>query len=166
MDGLLGIPNRRRFDEYLQQEWRRARRYGTPLSVIMIDIDYFKLYNDHYGHQAGDDCLKKVADVLKRGLRRPADMVARYGGEEFVCVLPDTSLNGAEVVAKEVRRVLFEEAIPHVASQVAGQVTLSMGIAAVIPTDESSAEALLSQADGYLYLAKSGGRDRYVSKSN
>ncbi|WP_176961812.1 diguanylate cyclase [Mariprofundus sp. NF] len=163
MDGLLQIPNRRRFDEYLEQEWRRAERYKTPISLFMIDIDHFKLYNDHYGHQAGDDCLIKVANVIRKSLQRPTDMVARYGGEEFVCILPDTALEGSIPIARKIMNHLLEEKILHAASPVSGQVTLSLGIATAHPGGEESSDQLIALADKHLYQAKESGRNRIVS---
>lgn len=162
LDGLTGIPNRRRFDEYLSQEWRRALRSNMPLSMIMIDIDHFKLYNDHYGHQAGDSCLKTVASLVEKTLHRPADTVARYGGEEFACILPDTSLRGAILVAQAIRNAIAEAAIEHLFSPVAPHLTISMGISTLHPTLESDSGDLIALADQRLYRAKSLGRNRYI----
>ena len=165
VDALLGIPNRRSFEDFLAQEWRRGKRHSFPLSVIMLDIDHFKLYNDHYGHQAGDECLVRVATVIRDSLRRPTDMVGRYGGEEFICILPETPRHGAILLAKKIREKLAAEAIPHAASLTSDQVTLSMGIASTVPTGEGTVEALVEVADQYLYQAKSSGRDRFVSEN-
>jgi len=163
MDGLLHIPNRRHFNEYLEQEWRRALRYKTPISLFMIDIDYFKLFNDNYGHQAGDDCLVKIAKLIHQSLRRPTDMAARYGGEEFVCILPDTALEGAIPVAKAMMRHVLEEQIMHATSPVSDQVTLSIGIATALPGSMDSSTELIAQADQLLYEGKASGRNRTVT---
>ncbi|MCK9373305.1 MAG: diguanylate cyclase [Sulfuricurvum sp.] len=159
-DGLTGIPNRRRFDEYLQQEWRRAAREDVALVLIMIDIDFFKLYNDRYGHLAGDECLKKFAAILKNCLRRPADMVARYGGEEFVSLLPDSTLQGALTIAECFHEMLRNEAIEHQDSTISDRVTVSTGIAIAYPTHESDPTILIDMADKNLYRAKERGRNR------
>jgi len=160
MDGLTGIANRRRLDERLAQEWLRGRRNQSPLSVCMMDIDFFKPFNDRYGHAAGDNCLRRVALALASTVRRPPDFVARYGGEEFVCVLPDTDVNGAAVLADRLRDSVAALGIPHAASTVAGHVTISGGVAAVIPADDSSPAQLLEAADKLLYQAKKAGRNR------
>lgn len=162
LDGLLGIPNRRSFDEYLDKEWKQAKRDKKPVSLIMIDIDHFKLYNDHYGHQQGDQCLIQVAKIITKSIRRPSDFEARYGGEEFVCVLPDTTAEGAEEVAEAIRKNTLEENIPHGASPVAAYVTLSIGVSTLIPSSKTSQDELISLADQALYQAKSEGRDRVV----
>ncbi len=162
LDGLTHVANRRKLDEYLQQEWRRLLRDRAPLGVIMADIDYFKAYNDIYGHQMGDDCLKRVAKVLQDNLKRPADLVARYGGEEFVVILPKTSLKGAERVAEKMRRLIRYQAIPHQGSDLDARITLSLGVAVAVPTATVSPETLIHHADNALYQAKHGGRDRVV----
>jgi len=159
LDGLTQVANRRRFDQYLHDEWRRMRRDHTPLALIMIDIDYFKAYNDHYGHQAGDDCLRQVAIVLTRAVKRPADLVARYGGEEFAVVLPNTDRDGAEQVAFNIQQQLRRCRIPHAASAIGPYVTVSQGVAARCPEPKDEAEDLLRQADGALYQAKHEGRN-------
>jgi len=163
VDGLTGIANRRRLDERLTQEWLRGRRNQSPLSVCMVDIDYFKLFNDHYGHAAGDDCLRRVALALASALRRPVDFVARYGGEEFVCVLPDTDADGAALLADKLRDSVAALGIPHAASSVAGHVTISGGVATVVPVGDSSPAQLLEAADRLLYQAKKAGRNRIVT---
>lgn len=160
LDGLTGIPNRRRFDEVLKIEWLRAQREGTPLSLIMLDIDHFKLYNDNYGHIEGDDCLKKVAGCLAGGMSRPADFVARYGGEEFAVVLPMTDMQGAVKVASTLLRRMAEMRIPHAHSPVADRVTISLGVATMLPDRHGAPVRLIEAADKCLYTAKQAGRDR------
>jgi diguanylate cyclase (GGDEF)-like protein len=158
-DALTGVANRRRFDEVLGQEWERARREQAPLALLFIDIDFFKGYNDHYGHQAGDDCLRAVAFVMVDTGRRPTDLVARYGGEEFVLLLPNTDSRGALETAERIRVFLAQAAIPHALSP-QGRVTASIGVAVRVPAGPDGASALVSEADAALYLAKAGGRDR------
>ncbi|HEY9674612.1 MAG TPA: diguanylate cyclase [Waterburya sp.] len=162
VDGLTQVANRRRFDEYLNLEWRRLGRERRPLSLILCDIDYFKLYNDTYGHLSGDLCLQQVASVLRQVLRRPADLVARYGGEEFAMILPNTDLTEASRVAETIRQSLQRLAIPHTQSPMSQCVTLSLGVACSIPTSDSSPQALIAAADEVLYQAKAEGRDRVV----
>jgi diguanylate cyclase (GGDEF)-like protein len=162
LDGLTGIPNRRRMDEYLADEFKRAARSGAPLSVIMADIDYFKQYNDTCGHQQGDFCLQRVASAIKSILRRPADLIARYGGEEFVLILPDTAIDGAVTLAEEIRMHIESLNIPHKTSKVTGHVTLSMGVSGALPNTNASEKSLLAQADTALYQAKTNGRNRVV----
>ena len=162
LDGLLGIPNRRHLDEYLEQQLRASDRQASFLSVIMIDVDHFKLYNDKYGHQKGDWCLKQVAKTIQGALKRPMDMIGRYGGEEFCCILPNTSKEGAMEVAQRIRERLALEAIPHEASPVAPYVTVSMGIATRSPGSGLTARELISMADHCLYEAKAIGRDCIV----
>lgn len=159
VDGLTGISNRRQFDEFLQREWSRGIRAAAPLSILMCDVDFFKQYNDLYGHQAGDDCLRTVAQTLKGVARRPADMAARYGGEEFVVILPDTDLEGALRVGEELRQSVEKLAIPHGGSSM-GRVTVSIGLACAVPSREiGGAEKLLGEADAGLYRAKHAGRN-------
>lgn len=158
IDGLTGLHNRRHFDERLAAEWARSVRSGTALSVVMLDVDFFKHYNDHYGHQAGDDCLRRVANSLLEGLKRPADLLARYGGEEFVCLLPDTDLAGAMSVAEQIGQRVFAQQIEHAGSSVSPVVTVSLGVCTKPSFNTSSAAALLQGADAQLYLAKSRGR--------
>lgn len=160
IDGLTGIANRRYFDQYLEREWRRGVRSSTPFSLVMCDIDYFKAYNDTYGHQGGDDCLKKVAATIKSTLKRPGDLVARYGGEEFVIVMPETNVNGAAVLAESLRAGVEALGIAHANSQVNKCVTISLGVATIVPSLDSSPEELLSSADKALYRAKKEGRNR------
>lgn len=158
-DGLTGIPNRRLFDEYIDREWRRARRNSTSLALMMCDVDHFKLFNDTYGHQAGDDCLRQVAGAIQKTMERGADIVARYGGEEFAVVLPETQIGGALFLAEKIRHAIHELHIPHSASA-SGQTSLSIGIAAMVPGENNQPEELIHAADQALYQAKYNGRDR------
>ncbi len=160
IDGLTGICNRRYFDEHLKIEWGRAVRLGTPLSVALVDVDLFKRYNDHYGHQAGDECLRRVAAALKVSLRRPTDMAARYGGEEFALLMPDTDADGALHLAGQIRHALSEAHIDHADSSVGPLLTISVGVCTWVPGVVSGADTLLKAADAQLYLAKSLGRDQ------
>lgn len=160
LDGLTGIPNRRKFDDYLEMEWKRAVRGSYPVSIIMIDIDYFKLFNDNYGHSAGDDCLKTVAQSLNMASRRPADFIARYGGEEFVGILPNTFIEKAAEFAQRLRLSVEELHIPHKFSLVSDKITVSLGCAATIPTVKKSYDLLIKNADKALYEAKSKGRNQ------
>ena len=159
MDGLTNIANRRRFDEVLSVEWSRAARDGMPLSLIIADIDFFKNYNDTYGHQAGDNCLRQVANVLDNTLKRPGDFVARYGGEEFAAVLPNTDAEGAAAVAEELRIKTESLMIPHASSKINPYVTISLGVACMVPKWDSDAHVLLGEADKVLYRAKNEGRN-------
>ncbi|MDR4509434.1 MAG: diguanylate cyclase [Candidatus Brocadiaceae bacterium] len=160
LDGLTGISNRRHFDEVLDKEWRRAFRNGNFLSVILMDIDFFKSYNDNYGHQAGDDCLTQIAGVIHGMVRRPGDLVARYGGEEFVIILPETALENASKFADTIRSAVESRNIPHVHSSVSRFVTCSLGVAAILPGGDVSPQQLIAAADKALYQAKEGGRNR------
>ncbi|MEZ2228171.1 MAG: diguanylate cyclase [Microcoleus sp.] len=162
VDGLTQIANRRCFDKTLQSEWLRMARNQEPLALILLDIDFFKLYNDHYGHQGGDECLKKVAEILERNAHRGGDLSARYGGEEFAVILSQTDAKGAMRVAESIRNDLKIEAIPHQLSKVSQFVTASMGIASVVPSAELSVEWLIGEADRSLYQAKLEGRDRVI----
>jgi len=159
-DGLTNIANRRRLDEFLKQEWNRGRRIHSNLSLIFIDIDFFKKYNDHYGHQAGDDCLVQVASILEKSLGRSTDFVARYGGEEFVAVLPDTAMESSLAIAEQMRKNIEQANMPHASSDVASQVTLSLGVVATVPTDGITPDDLVKAADTALYEAKEGGRNQ------
>ncbi|WP_031361990.1 diguanylate cyclase domain-containing protein [Caballeronia sordidicola] len=160
LDGLTGVANRRKFDEDLQTDWRQCLRETAPLSLILIDIDYFKLYNDRYGHQAGDTCLKLVARALVETLRRPYDKLARYGGEEFACLLPKTELAGASAMAERMRTRVSELNVEHLGSDVAQVVTISLGVASMVPTPSVTPELLLKASDQQLYEAKRTGRAR------
>ncbi len=160
LDGLTGIPNRRYFDQIIQKEWNRCRRNIKPLSVIFIDIDFFKVYNDTYGHQSGDDCLKTVAGLLQKVTRRSGDTVFRYGGEEFIAVLPETAYKNALMLAEKMCRKVEAAGIAHAKSPVSDFVTVSLGVAATLPTGEVSYESLISAADKALYDAKKEGRNR------
>jgi diguanylate cyclase (GGDEF)-like protein/PAS domain S-box-containing protein len=162
-DGLTGIANRRWFDEFFEHEWRRCMREQHPLSLVLMDIDFFKEFNDHYGHLEGDDCLRRVADALVSVVRRSGDLVARYGGEEFTCVLPNTDAKGAETVAYKVREKMDEIGIPHRFSTAADHVTLSFGVAALIPQKDQVPSDLLQLADDFLYSAKQNGRNQVQS---
>jgi diguanylate cyclase (GGDEF)-like protein len=157
-DGLTGIANRRMFDVSLAREWRRCMRLNKPLSVVMLDVDYFKKYNDRYGHQEGDDCLVAVAQEVARSAPRPGDLAARYGGEEFVMILADTDENGANWVAERIRQHVAGLNLPHKDSS-DGHVTVSCGISSVIPTQELAVEMLVKSADNALYLSKNQGRN-------
>lgn len=160
IDGLTGVHNRRHFDERLVTELGRAARLNTPLSVVLLDVDFFKRFNDRYGHQAGDDCLRRVAGALKAGLRRPTDLLARYGGEEFVCLLPDTDLDGAMKVAQELLAHVVALQIPHEDSTVLPWVSISLGVCSYQGERQISAAELLKAADAQLYEAKGQGRNR------
>lgn len=160
LDALTKVANRRRFDEFFQREWRRMMREQAPLSLILCDVDFFKAYNDTYGHQAGDDCLQLVAAAICEAVKRPGDLVARYGGEEFAVILPRTDAIGAVVVAEEIRTKVARLQIAHNSSTVKNFVTLSLGVACTIPSSDSSCEQLLERADKALYEAKAGGRNR------
>lgn len=158
-DGLTGIANRRSFNQALEREWLRAMRQQTPLSALLIDIDYFKQYNDHYGHQAGDECLKNIASSLSLAVLRPTDMVARYGGEEFVLLLPETDRHGALTIAERLQQVVTRLAIPHAMSP-REQVSMSIGACTLIPQRDQPSQRLIACADRALYRAKAAGRSR------
>jgi diguanylate cyclase (GGDEF)-like protein len=162
LDGLTSIANRRYFDLVLNNEWQRLAREQKSLSLILSDIDYFKNYNDTFGHQEGDRCLQQVAKILKQAVRRPADLVARYGGEEFAVILPNTNSQGALFVANIIRQALKRSKLPHPQSQVSAYVTLSIGTATIIPQSDRNESVLIKMADNALYLAKQQGRDRIV----
>lgn len=159
-DGLTGLANRRRLDEHLEREARRCARDGAPLSVAMIDVDYFKAYNDRYGHLAGDECLKKVAAAIAAQLRRPADLAARFGGEEFVAVLPGADAAGAAAIARAAAEAVRALAVEHRSGGPRGIVTVSCGVACAMPAVDGGGPALVAAADAALYEAKRGGRDR------
>jgi two-component system, cell cycle response regulator len=165
LDGLTQVANRRRFDDYLAQEWKRSLREEQYLSLILCDVDYFKAYNDSYGHLAGDECLQKVAQTMSENVKRPADLVARYGGEEFVVVLPNTPAKGAHQVAATLKHQLEELQLPHAQSLVKPYVTMSLGVASVIPRSNLSLEDLIACADVALYEAKRQGRNKIIVQS-
>jgi diguanylate cyclase (GGDEF)-like protein len=160
LDGLSGVYNRRYFDLHLGFEWARSTRSSFPLSAIMIDVDHFKLFNDRYGHQSGDDCLRQIAVALKVCLKRPGDLVARYGGEEFACILPDTPFDDAMCLANDLERKVRALAIPHESSSVAEVITVSVGVATRTVDSADDAAALVGLADSQLYNAKQSGRGR------
>ncbi len=159
-DGLTNIANRRYFDELIHKEWQRALRKASPIALIMVDIDYFKLFNDSYGHQSGDECLKKVAMALNVEMKRSGDFVARYGGEEFAVVLPDTELAGALAIAENMSRNVANLQIEHADSDVSDHVTISLGVTSVIPVQNLDVGCLVQQADKALYAAKEQGRNQ------
>lgn len=161
-DGLTGIANRRKLDEYMDIEWRRAIRYELPISVIMIDIDYFKPYNDTYGHLQGDICLKAVASIIQKSLIRPGDLCARYGGEEFIVLLPDTDEKGSLHIANKINCNLANEKIKHCKSDINTFVTVSMGLDSIVPTSKNTSSQLISKADQALYQAKREGRNKII----
>jgi diguanylate cyclase (GGDEF)-like protein len=159
-DSLTGLANRRYFDEALNLDFHRMKRSKTPFSLIMLDVDHFKKFNDHYGHIAGDDCLRKIGMVLRSLVGRVTDTVARYGGEEFVVILPDTDEKGAASLAERIRLKVEELAIPHATSEVAKVLSITLGVVTVYSTELSSPEQILSLADEALYKAKNEGRNR------
>ena len=160
LDGLTQVANRRRFDDCLNKAWQILVREHLPLSLLMCDVDFFKRYNDSKGHQAGDECLQKVAQAMTFAVKRPADLVARYGGEEFAVILPNTNAEGALTVAQEIRAAVRALALIHPQSSISQYITLSIGVSCTIPTHKSCREALISAADQALYQAKKTGRDR------
>ncbi len=162
LDGLTEISNRRRFEEVFHKEWARAARSGMPFSLAMVDVDYFKQYNDHYGHAMGDLTLQKIAKALDGVLRRPADFIARYGGEEFVMLLPETDAAAAKMIADRARQVVIEQNIPHNFSKVASLVSVSVGLATIYLDNKISPQTFLEAADQNLYQAKQRGRNRVV----
>lgn len=162
LDGLTQIANRRRFDECLDRAWHILLREQMPLCLLLCDVDFFKLYNDSKGHQAGDDCLQQVAQSIKKSVKRPADLAARYGGEEFAVILPNTHAEGAVQVAQEIRMSVKALSIIHPQSPISDYVTLSVGVSCTIPCHDTSVEDLIAVADGALYQAKHLGRDRVV----
>ena len=163
-DGLTSIANRRAFDNMLKSHWRGAQRMQQPLSLVMIDVDFFKGYNDCYGHQAGDQCLKSIASILQLNITRPHDLLARYGGEEFVALLPNTPLAGAEKKAQRLEQLVREMRIPNAASTVSEFVTVSLGVTATVPTQSDDFIDFISCADGQLYLAKQAGRSQVCAQ--
>ncbi|NJK33495.1 MAG: diguanylate cyclase [Oscillatoriales cyanobacterium SM2_2_1] len=159
-DGLTEVANRRRFDQQLHQEWLRLTREQSPLSLLMCDIDFFKNYNDTYGHLEGDHCLQRVAGALREAVRRPADLVARYGGEEFAILMPNTDTSGAAVIAEQMRQQVAQLQILHEDSAIAHHVTISIGVATLQPVPNSEPAILITSADYALYRAKELGRNR------
>jgi len=162
-DAMTGIGNRRRFDDALDREWRRCGRSGRPLSLLMIDVDHFKAYNDHHGHLQGDECLRQVARLLVESVGRPADLVARYGGEEFVCLLPEISEEGARSVAAKFIMAIARASIPHAALPADARLTISVGAATCDDVTRQSPGALVALADKLLYAAKRAGRDQVMT---
>lgn len=159
-DGLTGLYNRRSLDQKLEREWHRCQRSGLPLSVALLDVDHFKLFNDTYGHGAGDECLKAVGQALSRCIKRSSDMAARYGGEEFAVILPECDIEAAAEVAEEVRATIQALGIPHGRSTAGNTVTVSVGVASLTPSEEALPPDLWAMADRLLYAAKEGGRNR------
>ncbi len=164
VDPLTGIPNRRHFTDVFEVEWRRARRGGTAISLMLMDVDYFKQYNDTYGHSAGDECLKRIAQSLHHSLKRPGDCAARIGGEEFAILLPETDTLGAAIIADRIRLDIEALNIPHSGSEALGHVTISAGVATCTPTEEMERQALLNAADEMLYQAKKRGRNQVLGR--
>lgn len=160
-DGLLQIANRAYFDDRMRIECADAFRRKAPMSLIMIDVDYFKRYNDHYGHLEGDSCLKRIAQAIRRSLLRSTDLVARYGGEELAVILPDTDADGARIVAERILSEVHQQAIPHARSSVNRHVTVSMGLTSAVPPERDAPDTLVKQADQALYKAKEAGRNRW-----
>jgi len=161
-DGLTGVSNRRMFDSIMEVEWANARRNNQPLSLLVIDIDYFKQYNDHYGHIQGDECLKRVAQALSAAATRARDFFARFGGEEFVLVLPETDAEAAKKVAERCRSLMFKEQIPHAKSEVSQMLTVSIGVGTITPSHKDEAIAFIEDVDKRLYQAKQQGRNCIV----
>ena len=164
-DSLTGIGNRRFFNEYLEKEWKRAQRDKYPFSLVMIDLDFFKFYNDAYGHQKGDDCLKEVAKAIEGAMKRPADLAARFGGEEFALLLPETSSKGAMRLSEGLRKSIFDLNLEHKNNPNGSRVTVSMGVATMIVDTGADFKNLISKADKALYAAKNNGRNQ-VSQFN
>ena len=164
LDGLTGIPNRRYFDDIFQREWYRGVRHQKQISILLLDIDYFKTYNDNYGHLAGDECLRKLVGGLREIGLRTTDLLARFGGDEFILLLPETDANGADCVANKVQEKVKILNIPHAYSEIANHVTLSIGEATTIPSQERSRFDLINYADERLYEAKDNGRNQTMGK--
>lgn len=161
-DGLTDLPNRRMFDSVIELEWLNAKRYRHPLSLILIDIDFFKQYNDHYGHLQGDACLKQVAQVLSQAVTRTRDLIARFGGEEFVIVLPETDAVAAKTIAERCQHLIQQANIHHRQSQVANVLTISLGVNTIIPSQKDDLLAFIEKTDQHLYHAKQNGRNLIV----
>ncbi|NMF59973.1 diguanylate cyclase [Pseudanabaena yagii] len=162
IDGLTQISNRRAFDQRLVTEWQRLARECAPLSLLLCDVDFFKRFNDRYGHPAGDTCLKAVAKAIETCIRRPADLAARYGGEEFAVILPSTQKEGAIYIAEQICQAVNDLQIPHEASYISGYVSLSIGVSTIFPERQIDPKVLVEAADKGLYLAKNQGRDRAI----
>jgi diguanylate cyclase (GGDEF)-like protein len=162
-DPLTGLSNRRSFEHSYEMEWRHCLRHRHALSVLMIDIDYFKLYNDNYGHQQGDHCLAAVAASLQANFGRPHDVVARFGGEEFICLMPQCELEGAHSKAESLCQILMSMAIPHSTSRIGDVVTLSIGVASTVPNESQTKESLIAAADAKMHEAKRAGRNRVAA---
>jgi len=165
VDGLTQIPNRRRLEEYIQQEWATMTRQKNSIAFLLCDVDYFKLYNDRYGHQAGDECLKRVAQAIAKSLSRSSDLAARYGGEEFAVVLPNTNAQGGIKIAEIIHSEVAKLEIPHLQSDINEYVTLSIGVSATVPSQTSSPYNFINNVDKALYQAKKQGRNCHVFKS-
>ncbi len=165
-DGLTEVYNHRYFHQHFEREWKRVIRDKKPISLIMVDIDFFKLYNDTYGHLSGDDCLKQVAKTLNNIIHRPADLFARYGGEEFVAVLPGTDEEGSLLLAEEMRKSVETLKIKHTSSDISAYVTISLGVGTIFPDSKSSSNALIDLADKVLYKVKQTGRNQVKSGNN
>jgi diguanylate cyclase (GGDEF)-like protein len=165
LDGLTEISNRRRFEEYFQREWARSARSGTPFSLAMVDVDFFKPYNDHYGHAMGDRTLQRIAKTLDSALMRPADLIARYGGEEFVMMLPETDAFAAKGVTERALQKIVELNIPHQYSPTADHITVSIGLVTTQIDDSLTPQIFVAAADKNLYLAKENGRNRVVASA-
>jgi two-component system chemotaxis family response regulator WspR len=160
LDPLTGVANRRNFMETFDKEWKRGCRNKLPLTLVMIDVDFFKAFNDHYGHQAGDECLKTIASLLNECLARSGDMLARYGGEEFMIILPGTDIKGTAAVAEKLRRKIEAAEIPHLTSTINDYVTISLGTATMVPSARKNPDSLIGASDEALYKAKRNGRNR------
>ncbi len=165
-DGLTGLANRRYFDEVLDREWRRAMREHQPFSLLLCDVDFFKAYNDTYGHLMGDHCLESVAKILAQSVHRSADLAARYGGEEFAIIMPNTPIAGSRQIANRIQQQLAYAAIPHVASSASSVVTLSIGLICVVPEQGCTPTAALTKVDQMLYRAKEAGRNQICATVN
>lgn len=162
-DGLTGLANRRSFDQVLNAEWQRLIKLKDPLSLLLVDVDMFKDFNDHYGHLAGDQALEQVATVISRQMQRKHDLASRYGGEEFACILPHAEHTGARDIAEGIRSAILDLRIPHAASAVGDWVTVSIGVASIYPDADSAPEQLIAEADRCLYQAKNNGRNQVSS---
>ncbi|MBL4743683.1 MAG: diguanylate cyclase [Cycloclasticus sp.] len=163
VDGLTELANRRTFDDRLKTDWGFAQRQQTPLALLFIDIDFFKPFNDIYGHQAGDDCLKKVARTISQEVKRPSDLVARYGGEEFTVILPGENIESAITIADRIRSAVYALNYEHEGNSETGRVTVSVGAASIVPVQQQASNELIEWADTALYDAKSGGRNKVAS---